>query len=71
MAPSVNYLRHLASVIPGFSQGKRDVSFSKFDYQTGLDVFGGLRFRRGTFAKVNASLWAEVVPTLRLIFGYF
>lgn len=49
---------------------KRDISFSNFDYQTGLNVFGGLRFRRGTFAEVKASLWAEGVPTLRLIFGY-
>jgi len=49
---------------------KHDVSFSNFDYQTGLNVFGGLRFRRGTFTEVKASLWAEGVPTLRLIFGY-
>ena len=50
--------------------GKRDISFSNFDYQTGLNVFFGVRFRRGTFAEVKTSLWAEGVPTLRMMFGY-
>jgi len=50
--------------------GKRDVSFSNFDYRTGLNVFSGVLFRRGTFAEVKTSLWAEGVPTLRLMFGY-
>jgi hypothetical protein len=50
--------------------GKRDISFSNFDYQTGLNVFSGVRFRRGTFAEVKTSLWAEGVPTLRMMFGY-
>jgi hypothetical protein len=49
---------------------KRDISFSNFDYQTGLNVFAGVRFRRGTFAEVKTSLWAPGVPTLRLILGY-
>jgi hypothetical protein len=49
---------------------KRDISFSNFDYQTGLNVFSGVRLRGGTFAEVKASLWATGVPTLRLIFGY-
>lgn len=49
---------------------KRDISFSNFDYQTGLNVFSGVRFRGGTFAEVKASIWARGVPTLRLMFGY-
>ena len=49
---------------------KRDISFSNFDYQTGLNVFSGVRLRNGTFAEVKASLWATGVPTLRLILGY-
>jgi len=49
---------------------KSDTSFSDFDYQTGLNVFSGVRFRRGTFGEVKASLWAPGVPTLRLILGY-
>ena len=50
--------------------GTRDISFSNFDYQTGLNFFTGVRFRRGTFAEVKTSLWAPGVPTLRLMFGY-
>jgi hypothetical protein len=50
--------------------GKRDISFSDFNYETGLNFFTGVRFRRGTFAEVKSSLWAPGVPTLRLIFGY-
>jgi hypothetical protein len=49
---------------------KSDVSFSNFEYQTGLNVFSGVRFRNGTSAEVKASLWATGVPTLRLILGY-
>ena len=49
---------------------KRDISFSNFEYQTGLNFFTGVRFRRGTFAEVKTSLWAPGVPTLRLMFGY-
>ena len=49
---------------------KRDISFSNFDYETGLNVFTGVRFRRGTFAEVKTSLWAHGVPTLRMMFGY-
>ena len=50
--------------------GKREISFSDFNYETGLNFFGGVRFRRGTFAEVKTSLWAHGVPTLRLMFGY-
>jgi hypothetical protein len=50
--------------------GRRDISFSNFDYETGLNVFSGMRFRRGTFVEVKTTLWARSVPTLRLIFGY-
>jgi hypothetical protein len=50
--------------------GKRDISFSDFNYETGLNFFSGVRFRRGTFAEVKTSLWAPGVPTLRLMFGY-
>jgi hypothetical protein len=50
--------------------GKREISFSDFNYETGLNFFSGVRFRRGTFAEVKTSLWAPGVPTLRLMFGY-
>ena len=50
--------------------GKRDISFSDFNYETGLNFLSGVRFRGGTFAEVKTSLWAPGVPTLRLMFGY-
>jgi hypothetical protein len=49
---------------------KREISFSNFTYDTGLNFFTGVRFRRGTFAEVKTSLWAQGVPTLRMMFGY-
>jgi hypothetical protein len=50
--------------------GTRDISFSNFNYETGMNVLGGVRFRRGMFTEVKASVWAHGVPTLRLLFGY-
>jgi hypothetical protein len=50
--------------------GRSDISFSNFEYQTGMNIFTGVKFRRGTFAEVKTSLWARGVPTLRLAFGY-
>jgi len=50
--------------------GNRDISFSNFDYETGFNVFTGIRFRRGTFAEVKTSLWAPSIPTVRAIVGY-
>jgi hypothetical protein len=50
--------------------GTRDISFSNFNYETGFNMFTGIRFRRGTFGEVKTSLWAGGVPTLRFIFGY-
>jgi hypothetical protein len=49
---------------------RREIDFGNFEYDTGLNVFAGVRFRRGTFVEVKTSLWAKSVPTLRLIFGY-
>jgi len=47
-----------------------DVSFSNFNYETGFNMFTGIRFRRGTFGEVKTSLWAGGVPTLRIILGH-
>jgi hypothetical protein len=49
---------------------RREINFGNFTYETGLNIFTGVRFRRGTFVEVKTSLWAHPVPTLRLIFGY-
>jgi len=60
--PSLNFVHQ------GLEQ--RDIDFGNFEFESGLNVFSGLRFRRGTFAEVKANLWAHSVPTLRLILGY-
>jgi hypothetical protein len=49
---------------------RREIDFGNFEFETGLNVFTGVRFRRGTFVEVKSNLWAHSVPTLRLIFGY-
>jgi hypothetical protein len=49
---------------------RRDVDFGNFEFESGLNVFSGVRFRKGTFAEVKTNLWAHSVPTLRLIIGY-
>jgi hypothetical protein len=60
--PSLNFIHQ--------GVGTRDISFSNFNYETGFNMFTGIRFRRGTFGEVKTSLWANGVPTLRFIFGY-
>jgi hypothetical protein len=49
---------------------RREVDFGNFEFESGLNIFSGVRFRRGTFAEVKANIWAHSVPTLRLILGY-
>jgi len=49
---------------------RREVDFGNFEFESGLNVFSGVRFRKGTFAEVKTNLWAHSVPTLRLILGY-
>ncbi len=51
------------------SGGKR-VDFGEFHSDTGLNILGGLRFRRGTFVELKTTVYSEPAPTLRLIFGY-
>jgi hypothetical protein len=49
---------------------RREVDFGNFEFESGLNIFTGVRFRRGTFVEAKTNLWAHSVPTLRLIFGY-
>lgn len=60
--PSLNFIHQ--------GVDKRDINFSNFNYETGLNVLGGIRYRRGTFAELKTSLWAPGVPTLRMMIGY-
>jgi len=49
---------------------RREVDFGNFEFESGLNVFSGVQFRRGTFVEVKANVWAHSVPVLRLILGY-
>jgi hypothetical protein len=49
---------------------RREIDFGNFEFETGLNVFTGVRFRRGTFVEVKTNLWAHSIPALRLIFGF-
>lgn len=51
------------------SGGKR-IDFGEFHSDTGLNILGGVRFRRGTFVELKTTVYSNPSPTLRLIFGY-
>ena len=48
----------------------RDISFSNFDYETGLNVLAGMQSRKGTFVELKTSLYSGPSPQLRVIVGY-
>jgi hypothetical protein len=50
--------------------GERDISFSNFDYETGLNVLAGMQSRKGTFVELKTSLYSGPSPKLRVIVGY-
>jgi hypothetical protein len=49
---------------------ERDISFSNFDYETGLNVLAGMQSRKGTFVELKTSLYSGPSPKLRVIIGY-
>jgi RNase P/RNase MRP subunit p29 len=51
-------------------KGGRDINFSNFDYETGLNVLAGMQSRKGTFVELKTSLYSGPAPKLRLIIGY-
>jgi hypothetical protein len=53
----------------GLGEG-RDISFSNFDYETGLNVLAGMQSRKGTFVELKTSLYSGPAPKLRVIVGY-
>jgi hypothetical protein len=48
----------------------RDINFSNFDYETGLNVLAGVQSRKGTFVELKTSLYSGPAPKLRVIVGY-
>jgi len=47
-----------------------DIDFGEFEFDTGLNIFSGVEFRKGTFFEVKTTVYSGPAPTLRLIFGY-
>jgi hypothetical protein len=50
--------------------GGNRIDFGEFHSDTGLNILGGVRFRRGTFVELKTTVYSNPAPTLRLIFGY-
>jgi hypothetical protein len=48
--------------------GAARIDFGDWDYDTGLNIFGGVEFRNGAFVELKASAYGG--PSIRLIFGY-
>jgi hypothetical protein len=52
------------------STGGNRIDFGEFHSDTGLNILGGVRFRKGTFVELKTTVYSNPAPTLRLIFGY-
>ena len=52
------------------TSGSSRIDFGEFHSSTGLNIFGGLQYRTGTFVELKTSVYASPAPTLRLVFGY-
>jgi len=63
--PALDFIEQTFST----SGGEHPVSFSNFNYQTGLNVLMGMEHRNGTFFEVKTSLYSSPAPVLRLIIG--
>jgi hypothetical protein len=50
--------------------GGNRIDFGEFRSDTGLNILGGVRFRRGTFVELKTTVYSDPAPTLRLVFGY-
>jgi hypothetical protein len=48
----------------------RDIDFGNFEFDTALNIMGGMEFRSGTFAEVRTGIYAGPAPTFRLVIGH-
>jgi hypothetical protein len=48
----------------------RDIEFGNFEFDTALNIVGGVEFRSGTFAEVRTGVYAGPAPTFRLVIGH-
>jgi hypothetical protein len=60
--PAFNFIHR------GFEE--RDIDFGNLEYDTALNLFGGMEFKSGTFVEVRAGVYAGAAPTFRLVIGH-
>jgi len=65
--PALNFVHQGFAAKGG---GGRDIDFGNFEFDTALNIVGGMEFRSGTFAEVRTGVYAGPAPTFRLIIGH-
>lgn len=65
--PAFNFIHQGFSNATG---GGRDIEFGNFEYDTALNIMGGVEWRSGTFAEVRSGIYAGPAPTFRLVIGH-
>jgi hypothetical protein len=62
--PGFNFIRR------SIRREDRGVDFGEFDYDTALNILGGVEYRNGMFIELKTSVYAGPAPSLRMIVGY-
>jgi len=65
--PAFNFV-HQGFSTPGGTG--RDIEFGNFEFDTALNIMGGIEYRSGTFAEVRTGIYAGPAPTFRLVIGH-
>jgi opacity protein-like surface antigen len=64
IGPGFNFIHQ------GLTRKDRNVAFNDFDYDTCLNILGGVEYRNGMWLELKTSVYAQPAPSLRLIVGY-
>jgi hypothetical protein len=54
----------------GLRREDRNVDFGELDYDSALNILGGVEYRNGIFLELKTSVYANPAPSLRMIVGY-
>ena len=65
--PAFNFVHQGFSTTGGTG---RDIEFGNFEFDTALNIMGGIEYRSGTFAEVRTGIYAGPAPTFRLVIGH-
>jgi len=65
--PALNFVHQGFDATTGSG---RDIEFGNFEFDTALNIVGGVEFRSGTFAEVRTGVYAGPAPTFRLVIGH-